>query len=857
MKKLEALYRFSFVGLMVSCLALAGCGGDEGKTETSGAANTGIVTGAVTNAGTTPPQSLSGATVSVDPAIPGVSITTDANGRYSATLPIGFYTLTYTATYFVAQTETVSLVAGQKVTQDVALVPTAPVIVSINITGDAVPGATLNATATTTIMDGSTLASTTWSQSNSVPVDFGTPDAATTTFGLPDTAAYKEELLKVIADPPITADQLPPNVPVPPTPFPAGLQDRFQVQGINNFQMEEAGLVTLTMTVETSSGVYTGTKAVNTELPWHVNPGINNVPMNQPVLVHGGTLGGTQTAWAWSLTGPADSTATLDDPAAQNPAFTPDVTGQYTLDEADSGASIVLFAGTFEGVIDAAQTLSADGKVVARSACTACHAPTASPIAPDIFTPWIESGHSTIFTDNLNGGSSGHYGDSCFACHTVGFNQNAANSGFDDVDTYTAFLDQFFPADDNSVRHPAGGSDNWIQMLTDFPNVAQLSNAQCESCHGPQNSGGAHTTGTPRVSISAEVCGSCHGEPARHGRYQQWQLSGHANYEVALGEGFSGSPPAIRTTCAGCHTGQGALAWFDQLARGNPSRTLDATSLAALGGVTPENVHPQSCAVCHDPHNAGTVSGDANNATVRISGSTPMLPAGFQALGVGKGAMCLTCHNSRNGESSGQFGLHEDDDPLWGTLAGFSAVYSAPHEACQGDVLMGRNAYFVQGVRAGHSNILNTCTNCHMQKTDPPAVLSYNLSGTNHTFAPSRTICSQCHNGLDADGVQTAVETELAELKSAVEAAIVRLYSASLGGATTVSYSAGRSPTVTYDDGTTEVTVNLKDLAPFSETLAKANWNYSLISEDRSEGVHNPSFAHSVLFATTQAVDAL
>ena len=137
----------------------------------------------------------------------------------------------------------------------------------------------------------------------------------------------------------------------------------------------------------------------------------------------------------------------------------------------------------------------------------------------------------------------------------------------------------------------------------------------------------------------------------------------------------------VRTSCAGCHTGQGFLQWYKQLAnvgggRKVGSRTLDATTLANLGWnstgtltssgatvirdaavpgvVTKANVQPQTCAVCHDPHDEGTVTtavpGGINNAKVRVTDNTSLLPGGFIANGVGRGALCITCHNSRNGE---------------------------------------------------------------------------------------------------------------------------------------------------------------------------------------------------------------
>ena len=252
-------------------------------------------------------------------------------------------------------------------------------------------------------------------------------------------------------------------------------------------------------------------------------------------------------------------------------------------------------------------------------------------------------------------------------------------------------------------------------MLSDYPNFASLTNIQCENCHGPNNSP-LHPAGPSKTrnTISSEVCGSCHGEPQRHGRYQQWQLSGHSNFETAIAEGTNGS-------CAACHSGQGFLYW-GTLGYDPTKGTIPSDKLAALG-LTADEVQPQTCVVCHDPHDVGTVSGDTNDATVRVSGDTPKLQAGFTATNLGRGAICAVCHNSRRG-------LRNDANP--------PTSYSGPHEPTQADVLMGQNAFFVTvGQRSKHAGgtgtaIPDSCATCHMDKTPPPAELSYQLGGTNH-----------------------------------------------------------------------------------------------------------------------------
>ncbi|HET9552249.1 MAG TPA: carboxypeptidase-like regulatory domain-containing protein [Anaeromyxobacteraceae bacterium] len=872
----RATRRLAGALLVLAPLALAACKGSSGNDGAPGptgptgptgpsggpGASTGTFTGTVTIAGVTPAVPLTGVAVTITPA-PATPVTTDVSGTYSVDLPVGVYTVTWSTNDFTSQTASVSVTAGQLARQDVALVPTTPVVVRLNVIGDAVIGGALDATAAVTPLDGSSVdtASYAWS-STRVGVTFATPAGIASHVQLPTLAGFKATLFKVLDISPLGNVDINPNAANEDgSPFQAGLQDRFQVQAINDFDLESTGAITLAFQVKTTSGTYTGTTTVTVPLPWRVATGQAQVPLGEPVVVHGKKLVAPQTAWAFTLTDPlgADATSLLDDPASQHPVFTPTVKGVYTLTETNSATSIPIGAGAWVGALDAAATLAAldpvtgQGNPVGSSACTACHRP--SGFAPDKFTPWSQSGHAQILTQNLNAGD--HYAEACFDCHTVGFNTGATNNGVDEQAAYPTMLADLF-AGGSPVPNPL----NWKKLVTTYPAVAHMSNVQCESCHGPNDvdghGGGTAAEKARRVTLDAGVCGRCHGEPARHGRYQEWQVSGHANFTVAVAEGFNAAvPPAaptIRTSCASCHTAQGALLYFAQLQGGNASRTLTAASVTTLQAtLTPSTVQPQTCAVCHDPHDPGTNSSIPNDVHPRINGDTPLLPGGFAAIGVGKGAVCIACHNSRNGEAvagSGIVALHEDGDPTFGTLT----AYAAPHEACQGDVLMGRNAYYVQGVRSAHSNIANTCAACHMESVPPPPGLGY-PGQTNHTFAANLTICSKCHGAFDGAALQASVVAELAALQHAVEAAIVRVYQP---GATVV-FLPGRVPQVTINGA---AAVNLSTVVPAANTvntdiLAKANWNYSLIHDDFSKGVHNPSFAHDVMFRTTAKVNGI
>ena len=450
--------------------------------------------------------------------------------------------------------------------------------------------------------------SASWTLVDGAPVTFSAPTATTTDVTLGAATDYKTRLFKQLAvSPLVEVDDESGSNGEDGSPFLGGLKDQFKVQAVNHFDVERTGEVVLKFAVTTSSGTYSGTATVATALPFGVANGTAQVAVGEAVIVHGKDQVVTPPAtpvYSYALTTkPAGSTAALDDAASQNPMFTPDVAGTYVLHEATSNADLTIVADTWTGEIDAAKTLTAldangQGNPVGSGACTGCHR--AGGFAPDMFTPWSKSGHASIFTQNVNAG--GHYGEACFDCHTVGWNKSVLNGGSDEASDYNAMLAAIFTEHGSPAANPL----NWKTILSTFPNTAQKMNIQCENCHGP---GGLHTSDTSaeekarRVSMDAGVCARCHGEPARHGRYQEWQISGHANFETALGEGITAT--GANANCAGCHTAQGALEWFGQLKAGLPFRGLTAASLAILNdpvtGMNADNVQPQTCAVCHDP----------------------------------------------------------------------------------------------------------------------------------------------------------------------------------------------------------------------------------------------------------------
>ncbi len=728
-----------------------------------------------------------------------------------------------------------------------------PVTVTMAVTGDPAPGATVTARATITINDGSTLQSIKWSQVGGVAATLTNTTADTATIALPARKVFREELITALSEQPITDAQLPANVPANPD-YVGGLQNRFVVAGVIPAALEEAAGIKLDIAVTTTSGTYHTAASVASNLPWETATGIRNVPMLLPVLLHAKK----QASYNWTLTAPTGSTATLVDPTTQNPEFTPDVAGTYQLTVTDLATAkpvnVTVYAGTWKGIITGQD---ATGRPVADSACIQCHVKNTPHF--DLFTPWAKSGHAEIFTQNVNT-PAGHYSAACVSCHTVGYNAKAVqNNGIDDASDWTAFLATTL------LTH--GDASNWTSILAKFPATARMANIQCESCHGPQDSAAHMKKDGSRMSLSSDTCGTCHGEPLRHGRFQEWQLSGHANYTTAIAEGTD-------PTCAKCHSAQGFVAWQDK-GFSTANLTVDWTT---------EEVHPQTCATCHDPHNPGTTSGDKNtNATVRVSGTTPALMAGFTATNVGSGAICMTCHNGRRDL--------RDDSHFVATDAS-----RAPHEGPQADILMGQNMFFTKvGTRGLHSMIQDSCVSCHMESTDPPSALALQNAdgsyvGTNHTFFASNTICNKCHSNITKETVQAPVQAKLDSLKAQMETAIRNVMQAQiragnaidLNGKKTVknasditaiefiSASGRQGVNVTLADGTKVLSLSLATVkvvrpagsavelyAVADPAIAKAGWNYFMVINDKSKGVHNPAFVNSALDVSNFAVTSI
>lgn len=199
---------------------------------------------------------------------------------------------------------------------------------------------------------------------------------------------------------------------------------------------------------------------------------------------------------------------------------------------------------------------------------------------------------------------------------------------------------------------------------------------------------------------------------------KEWEQSAHNN-GVMGAKTLSVATVEARAEgaahCARCHSEQGFIAWLDQLKKGNPGNLVGPDGKPATVdylkslGLTRDQVKPVTCKACHD-----------EDGDLRLANDTPMLPSGFKATAVGNAALCITCHNTRNGRIT-----WNAEDP---------GRYTYPHASSQGDVILGKNAFFVDDTREWpnpHAFFTgNACSTCHMSLAGTGEYSSHTLVNT-------------------------------------------------------------------------------------------------------------------------------
>jgi predicted CXXCH cytochrome family protein len=345
-----------------------------------------------------------------------------------------------------------------------------------------------------------------------------------------------------------------------------------------------------------------------------------------------------------------------------------------------------------------------------------------------------------------------------------------------------------------------------------------VGNIGCESCHGP---GADHKGDVTKISksLDAGVCNQCHDSPTHHNIGGNFNASNHATLKVSSAE-------ASNNGCWPCHNGS-AFA-VDSWRHNWGVKPSKADTLA----VDP-TFKSISCASCHNPHST------ANPNQLRYV-SVDSLYNGYKITTGGKGQLCMNCHRARSSVAKSV----TTKAPKYGWAGRFGG-----HHSVQADLLYGQNGYnysgadTVVGSPSVHSLVTSdACVTCHMQSRNgqPNHEFSMDSAGVKD-FAG---VCTQCHSGVttsfdqkmanadyDGNGKIEPFVTEVAGLMTQLKA---KLPQDSFGN---VISSAGDSMKI----------YNRPD-------LVQGIYNYNFILEDRSNGIHNPTYTIALLKASIHAI---
>ncbi|MFC2151590.1 hypothetical protein ACFLSE_03610 [Bacteroidota bacterium] len=346
---------------------------------------------------------------------------------------------------------------------------------------------------------------------------------------------------------------------------------------------------------------------------------------------------------------------------------------------------------------------------------------------------------------------------------------------------------------------------NLIKLLS----IVFLFGAFFASCEGPEGPAGA--------DASAE-CMECHNDGTEFSAKQsEFNASAHS-----LGTYFNRDGE-----CAGCHSTEGFLA------------RADFTSITEIYDL-PAGQSAISCRTCHTVHTAydetdWTLTFIAQvTETIFGSKNTTDLNESISFADYGNGNMCLQCHQARD-----RGGV----PTVTSTDAVATSSHWGPHYGVQGNVLVASGGVNIPGdedyptATEGHATLSEACISCHMVDGD-------------HTLGVNFDACATCHGSADdAEDLVDDLHDEIDALKFELGRAL-----AEAGAMKPTTESAW-----VWDD---DLGVHVEEIdttgyvpsGTVTAAQARAVYNYMVVYQDHSYGVHNPSYVRALL---NNSLDAL
>jgi hypothetical protein len=275
---------------------------------------------------------------------------------------------------------------------------------------------------------------------------------------------------------------------------------------------------------------------------------------------------------------------------------------------------------------------------------------------------------------------------------------------------------------------------------------------------------------------------------------EQYAMSGHS---AGLYVGYAGG----RKACAMCHSDEGF-------------RETQHTGQDTTAADIPIPTHI-SCGTCHDFHETFDFETDGPDYAIRQNGPVALMMYEDEVtLDFGNNSnLCLNCHQPRRAGP-------EDDGSGTYTI---TSTHYGPHHGPQGTYLQGIGG---AEIGAGYPepgsspHVQAGCIDCHMHE--------YADAEGGHTWKVAVASCQVCHEDattLDYRGKQTEIANLMGELEEGLKA---------VG----VLDEEGHPVVGTY---------------PIAHV--QAFYNYAGLVDDRSNGIHNYDYIHTLVVNSIGAVN--
>lgn len=313
-------------------------------------------------------------------------------------------------------------------------------------------------------------------------------------------------------------------------------------------------------------------------------------------------------------------------------------------------------------------------------------------------------------------------------------------------------------------------------------------------------------------------------------------LGARLGYDVSVHKTGGNSRYANGGGCQRCHTNEGFI------------------TFAATGKVDDQafvNYPSQpGCFTCHGPHETGTMALRSVQPVVLVNGT---------AFRAGKGDLCAACHQSRVDAMKAVATV---------TAKSVNANWGAHHNPAA-DMLAGVNGYQFPGrsysSSAHGSTVPDGCVTCHMAQPSArygfsPRVggHSFNVVGEVHENELANiSACGLCHSDMkqvpgkavfnvlakadyDQDGKVEPAQEEVSGL-------LARFVNKDGTGYLQKLRVPFYKPDGTWNQPTAEASCTPAEFG--------ALYNYKMVLEDKSLGVHNTRYAVQLLYDSAQALD--